>query len=97
MCLAFGPSGEQPIGNRIPDRLRNFLFRLRGIDDDAALGLGCGDIEVGCAQSFMEGEAFAFEPIGGNAWATPLHGAGEADLRRQIENDGEIGARSRRK
>ena len=65
-------------------------LRLGGIDRDAAAGVGGCDLAIGFTQNLVERARFRLEPVG-HPLAAPLAGPRQANLRRHVENEGEIG------
>ncbi|EKJ97159.1 hypothetical protein C241_02584 [Bradyrhizobium lupini HPC(L)] len=68
------------------DILRNFFFRLIGIDDAAATRLGKRDIEIGFPPLLVGFDFLFLEAIGLRAFIRTLSGAGKAFFGSDIEN-----------
>ena len=89
--MAIGRNALQERLDAIEDLRGDALLRLQGIDHDATLRLGGGDIEKGLAALLMSFGLFALETIRRDRLPlAPSLGAGKAELGGDIENDGAI-------
>jgi len=83
------PAWKQTFAQRGPDAAGDRVEVGIGVDQHAALGLVRRDLAIGLAQALMELEILPLEPVRCAA-AAPRGSALQADLDRQVEDDGEI-------